>query len=347
MSKRSLTPTDYEVVSIARSCDDRAKGNTCIIDGDLMGATCYSTCVDDFCNSDLRRPEWRHFNLEHTLSSDEGSDVRRQGIEKVDHRYKPATQFKVGSDHSSAAELENESDLSYKSATELQMESDQSYKSAVELDKKSAQSYKTAAELRKESGHRHKSAAELENESDHSYKSAAELDKESGHRHKSAAELENESDHSYKSAAELENESDLTDKFDAAISKEPDHKYKSLAALEKVSDHIYKSLQSRGAFKESDSYEKRLELIDPQPIISSLSLQSDGNAYEQQVNDVKDPTVEVRQSWSDLNAIKTPEFSSSIEKLTTTSSAFGRAPSLKYVIIQCATYLLYSSTALA
>ena len=49
------------MTSIARECESFGRGNTCILDGDQLGVTCYSSCTTDFCNDDTRRPGWEHF----------------------------------------------------------------------------------------------------------------------------------------------------------------------------------------------------------------------------------------------------------------------------------------------
>ncbi len=56
---RTPTPSDYLVVSVERNCEERSLGNTCHRgvsgDGDIL---CYSTCSEDYCNGDNRRPGW-------------------------------------------------------------------------------------------------------------------------------------------------------------------------------------------------------------------------------------------------------------------------------------------------
>ncbi|KAK2155315.1 hypothetical protein LSH36_243g04010 [Paralvinella palmiformis] len=61
---RPLTPKDLEVRSIARNCEDLPRGNRCVRDSD-RGATftCYSTCLQDYCNAETRAPTWSDLNI--------------------------------------------------------------------------------------------------------------------------------------------------------------------------------------------------------------------------------------------------------------------------------------------
>ena len=60
-TSRPLTPNDFEVTSIVRECEDFPRKNTCTVDSDQMGVTCYSTCVTDFCNAKTPRATWDDF----------------------------------------------------------------------------------------------------------------------------------------------------------------------------------------------------------------------------------------------------------------------------------------------
>lgn len=52
----SYAPSDFVVDSIARDCEDVSRGNTCDVDVDGQGITCYVTCLTSFCNNITRRP---------------------------------------------------------------------------------------------------------------------------------------------------------------------------------------------------------------------------------------------------------------------------------------------------
>jgi len=60
-TERPLTPNDFEVNSIVRDCENVPRKNTCSVDKDKMGVTCYANCVNDFCNGDIPRPTWDDF----------------------------------------------------------------------------------------------------------------------------------------------------------------------------------------------------------------------------------------------------------------------------------------------
>ncbi len=58
---RPLTPQDFDVDSIARECEDVARGNKCEIDPDDLGITCYAMCNTNLCNKDVPSPKKYNF----------------------------------------------------------------------------------------------------------------------------------------------------------------------------------------------------------------------------------------------------------------------------------------------
>ncbi|CAH1775127.1 unnamed protein product [Owenia fusiformis] len=117
---RPLTINDYEISSIARSCDTIDRGNTCDRDWDGLGITCWTTCTSDGCNSDApRRPSMELLTTYGPPKSTKQNDVidyRGNYRESVDSgRKEGANARRKGAD---GRDYAMENDVSSKMTTE-------------------------------------------------------------------------------------------------------------------------------------------------------------------------------------------------------------------------------------